>query len=249
MNQRGASSFPPVGDDSRLDAIVSRGRSLRRRRQLGVGAGASGAVAATALAVLLLTGAPAQNDEQLFANQEPAPLESASTTTTTPSNEMTVRIDTRTTPIRILITDPARPVAANQDETAQQCVLATLRNSSGVAVAGAFACTPGELAGSPAASSEPTVSSEPLPLQAIDPQNGTQIGCAAQVSRVDATIEHTTESVSSSFQLSTPASLTAGDYELDVSGVSGIGDGCEGTTPGSSEVENVASDHAELSLP
>ena len=54
--------FPSLDDPTRFDAIVGRGRALRRRRQLGVGAGAGGGVAAVALAVVMVTGSGGAGD-------------------------------------------------------------------------------------------------------------------------------------------------------------------------------------------
>lgn len=50
-------SFPPPEDAAaRYDAVLRRGRNLRRRRQLATGAGAGGAMLAMGLAVVLLVG-------------------------------------------------------------------------------------------------------------------------------------------------------------------------------------------------
>ena len=66
MPERGAHSYPPVGDPDRLDAIVRRGRSLRRRRQLGAaGAGAGGALAVVAVAVLVVGGGSDMPDQMV----------------------------------------------------------------------------------------------------------------------------------------------------------------------------------------
>jgi hypothetical protein len=234
MTERPSHSYPPVGDESRFTAIVSRGRMIRRRRQMGVGAGAGGAIAVTALAVVLVTGMSTPSEDRgVVAGRDDSTAPTTETTTTVPAapDGITVLLDTDVVPIRVVVTDPAQPVATAEDEPAQQCVLATLNDAGGAAVAEGWGCHTGsDQVGSGGAT---TVSLSPLgPTQP-------QIGCASTLTRSDP-VERSTASVSSTFDLEPPAALASGTYELTVQAVSGIGDGCPGTAEGSSEAENEA---------
>ena len=232
MSSRHPHSFPPLGDGSRFDVIVSRGRALRRRRQIGAGAGAGSALAATALAVVLLAGVPTPKDDMIVADENTTAstitttTTIATTTTTTTalsSTTMTVRVDPGADSARIVVTDPAQPMPTAQDAPAQQCVLATLSDSDGRVVAEESACT--DL-------NDPEAVVV-LPLRNTDPQ----IDCGSSVERIDP-IERATRSASTTFELTPPPTLTAGGYELTIAATSGIGDGCANPTPDPYEAEN-----------
>jgi len=238
MSDRHPHSFPPLGDPTRYDAIVSHGRSLRRRRQIGLGAGASGAVAATAMAVLLFTGSPAGRGESIYADDNGVETTTSSTVSSTapiaPTTEMTIRVDPGAGSARIIVTDPAQPVPTAVDEPARVCVLATISDTSGLALAEGFSCNDGSSTDSAAA----------LDIRVI----GAQVGCAAQAVRVDP-IDRTTQPVTATFDAAVPAELPAGEYELTVEAVSGIGDGCATSTPDSFEDENDATAAVTVTLP
>lgn len=208
-------SFPPLGDPDRFDQIVRRGRFLRRRRHAGIGAGAGGGVAAVALAVLLVSGAGTPSTPQVVADDGPSDTTTTTTTTTTipapPPDRLVAEVDTTGGVITVAVTDPARPVSG----AARQCVSVTLTGASGD-TAEATGCDD-----IPAVDGIVTVE--------LPNTGGVLIGCAAVVEREPAGPGADTELVSTTFELTPPSDLTPGDYTVEVSATSGVGDGCAGT--------------------
>lgn len=249
MADRTNPTYPPVGDDERFDAIVSRGRHLRRRRQLGLGAaGAGGAVAAAVLAVVVFTALPSSGGDPVIADQDDTATTTTVTTTTTttaaPTTDgTTIQIDADQRPVRVVVADPVQPVATGTDPPAHQCVVATLTDAAGAPVGEATACRD---ATEPDAPVQVTLTPIGAGGAQIDPggaqvdPGGAQIGCAATAERLDP-VERTTVPATSTFLVGPPASLAAGTYTLTVEAVSGIGDGCPGpSSPESNEDEHEA---------
>ena len=230
MAERGSHQYPPVGDTDRLDAILRRGRSLRRRRQLGVGAG--GTMAAVAVVAVLLTAWPAgSSTDSMIADEDT----STTTTVDTPAVEsMQVTIDTSATPATVLVEDPAQPVPLASDVPAEQCVLVTLYREDGSAAAEGTACKVG---------ADELTLVEPTYI----PPGGAQIGCAAIAVRIDPG-ERATTADSSRFELALPDELPPGTYRVEVQASSGIGDRCP-TTDSPNEVENQAEATETIQVP
>jgi hypothetical protein len=260
MPDRGAHSYPPVGDPDRLDAIVQRGRSLRRRRQLGAaGAGAGGAFLVALVAVVVFSGSSGSN-EQLLADDGTTTTSTTTTTTTVttvpPPQEMTVEL-VQGPPAQIVVDDPEQPVG----EGTQQCLTVAVYSpdsppdAGGIASAEGTVCAPGlsesgtaDLALVPSTSSE--AGADPGAEVGTDLGTGsTEIGCAASVVRpaADAGASTETRPGITTFTLSAP-DLSPGPYLVSVAAVSGIGDGCPEEQPGL-ERENVAKVSGTLTLP
>jgi len=241
MPERTRPSFPPLGDESRFDAIVHRGRLLRRRRRAGVSAGAGSAVAAAVVAVVLLTGTSPSGGDPVIADRDDVPAESTTTTTepAPPSTGLQVEIVSADEHgIEVTVDDPARPVARPEDEPAKQCVALQILDENGNVVAEGYPCADPAVPGGTATSELTWI-----------PPGGAQIGCAAIAVRVDA-VERTTEPASSTFEIAPPDDLPVGTYSVEVTALSGIGDGCPGTTDGTTEQENEQpADPAELTIP
>lgn len=239
MPERPVRNYPPVGSDDRFDQIVRRGRSLRRRRQLGVGAGAGGALAAVALAVVLVTGGSDSPDQPLVADAPDTDDTTTTTTTTAPPtdpDEMTVTVVEVDGSTRIVVEDPEQP----QGELAQQCVLVTLHDSDeaegGPAVAEGYTCDdlpPGE-------------AGVPLPVFLT---GGVEIGCASSMTNEPPAADRPTAAVTTTFAVDVGA-VPAGEYRMEVSATSGIGDGCAGTgdeVPGGTERSATTSAAVDIS--
>ncbi len=242
MSERNSQSFPPVGDPDRLDAIVRRGRSLRRRRQLGAaGAGLGGTLAVVLAVTLALGSGGGSTDPDIVADD---PTSSTTTTTTTlppmPST-LTVTVESGS-PATIVVADPAQPAGS----TTTQCVTVTLygpTTDTGDPAAAPFAgegtaCAPGS-----SLNGTGVVDIRPAGPQLV------QIGCAAVV-KSPPPADVASDAVApgrTTFRLSAP-DLAAGEYTVDASAVSGLGDGCDPEQPGF-ERENSATGSGSVLLP
>lgn len=211
--------FPSLDDPARFDAIVGRGRSLRRRRQLGVGAGAGGGVAAVALAVVMVTGSGGSADRlqrNIVADDDKVEAVETTTTTTTTAppelpSEFVVDLTTEGDEITIELIDPAQPVA----DDSRQCVMVTLDGGAAGATE-VWACD-----------EAPPVDG----VTTVDLPNteSTLVGCPAAINRDPAPIGDETRTKSTTFSMKVPADLAPGEYSVTVSATSGVGDGCAGT--------------------
>lgn len=234
---RASEHYPPVGAPDRYDMIVQRGRALRRRRQYTLGAGAGGTVVALALAVAFVTGVGNSNDVVRSELADDGPTTESTTTTVIALEQIAVVIDDGNDPAPIVLTDPEFPVILD----AQQCAQITLRDAeTGLAVAEGRGCR--------YADATSNVGHVDVPLRAA---NGVEIGCATTETRVDeaALAEYTTAEVSTSYSYTIEESLPSGEYELEVSATSGLGDGCAGSEAGTTEVEESAEASAQIELP
>lgn len=245
-------SFPPPEDAAaRYDAVLRRGRSLRRRQRLVRGAGAGGAaIAVVAVAVAVSVGGASNN---------PVVIDQAGTTTTsitattagTPAAmSVTVMADSRAVAVRI--SDPAQAAAPTARICAQ--VRLALQGAAQVAAAEGSACWTPAVDGSVDTTGD------------LRPTNGAEVGCATSQTREGAGTQSrgdpatttpatttpvattpATRSVRHDFSFPVPAGLPAGKYVAEVTGVSGLGDGCPPSTDG--EAETVATGKATLRLP
>ena len=259
MPDRGTHPYPPVGDPDRLDSIVQRGRSLRRRRQLGTaGAGMGGALAVVAVAVFAFGGGSDTTD-QLVADDATTTSTSTTTTTTTSVAPATMTVELlEGPPAQIRVDDPEQPVGENT----QQCVTVGVFDASSTAGDGSFpvaegtACAPGlSTDGTADLALVLTTSSEAGTDQGAEvgtdlgTGSPTEIGCAASVVRPapeDVAGTQTQPGVTT-FTVSAP-DLPPAEYRVVVSAVSGLGDGCAPEQPGY-EREHVAETDAVLALP
>ncbi len=254
MPDRGAHPYPPVGDPDRLDSILQRGRSLRRRRQLGtVGAGAGGALAVMLVVVLAFGGGSGTSD-QLVADDATTTTEATSTTTTTTSLPPTMTVEVLPGgPTRVRVADPAQPTG----EGTQQCLLASAYDPAAPAgalpLAQGWSCAGGLSAGGDAdLELQSTTSSGAGTDQGagVEPDLGTgsgvDVGCPAVMTNVPVTAEGTEPGVTT-FTL-TATGLAPGAYRVELSAVSGIGDGCAPEQTGF-EVEHVVESTGTLTLP
>jgi hypothetical protein len=232
--------FPPTSDpDARYDAVVRRGRELRRRRRLATTAGAGGGIAAGILALALIAGsltgngggdelattatdgsaevAPtvlspseATGDPTGLSRSEGAPAEVP--TVAIEGDDMQVgapRVDGDV--LTVVVVDPAQPL----DVRSRICVLVTMTSTDGQPGAEGTACTAG-----------PGDGEADGGLGRIDPVlGGAQVGCAA-VLRPDPIATGPTERATASFRLRLPADLPPGEWAVTTNAVSGIGDGC-----------------------
>lgn len=254
MPERGAHSYPPVGDPDRLDAIVRRGRSLRRRRQLGAaGAGAGGALAVVAVAVLVVGGGSGTPD-QMVADDPTTSSTTTTTTTTVPTAPATMTVELLAgPPLQVRVDDPAQPLG----DGTQQCLLASAYDPAAAGgalpVAQGWNCARGTSDDGQAdvvLESTTDIGAGADQGAGVGPDLGTgsqvEIGCPAAIYNepVDST---GTQPGATTFSISAP-SLPAGQYRVRVEAVSGIGDGCP---PEQADVEreNVAGTTQVVALP
>ena len=197
-----SSSYPPVGSPDRYDMIVQRGRALRRRRRYTLGAGAGGTVVALALAVVFVTGGGAGDEVHTDLAEDPTTTTEATTsTTTTVPPQVSLRVDTTTSPGEVVVSDLEFPLVTD----AQQCVLLTLRSpSTGTAVAGAWQCRYVE---APASDEQRDIK---LPLA----EDGLEIECAKSETRIDENelVDPVTAAVSTTFAYDIDDRVPAGEY-------------------------------------
>lgn len=238
--------FPSLDDPTRFDAIVGRGRALRRRRQLGVGAGAGGGVAAVALAVVMVTGSGGAGDRlqhDIVADDDKVEaVETTTTTTTAPPalpTEFVAQVETDGDELTIELIDPAQP----DSENSKQCVMVTLDGGAAGATE-RWACD----------NEAPPVDG----VTTVDLPNtgGTLVGCPGSLNRDVEPIGDTTRTKSTTFSMKVPADLAPGEYSVTVDATSGVGDGCAGTgdeaAPGApaaaGAAEYQASDEATITV-
>lgn len=213
MADRRPPSYPPVGDDARYDRIVARGRSLKRRRQLTGVAGAGGALAVVAL-VATMAVSLGSDAEETFA--EPP---TTSTTTTTLPDELTIDV-LDASPLQIVVTDPEQPVG----EGSEQCLGVVVYESEAAAVdSGGFATHEGWACGK----GDGDAAAVPLRVTEIDPTapelGGANVGpCGVTISNS----EPETLGTALGETTFTLTDLPPGSYWVELSAVSGIGDGC-----------------------
>lgn len=220
-------SYPPPGDAAaRYDAVLRRGRSLRRRRNLARGAGTGGAVLATVLALVLVAPGGGEVDRPTAVDPTPPKFMSVDTVTDEDGRTMTV-----------VVVDPAFPV----DERARQCVSVEFTPVDGPprAVARTRDCT----------GQDPTDE----PLTAVDRAS---ISCSTVLERDDPAATTTSVPADpvperlerGEFTIELPPEvLPPGEYEVMTRAASGIGDGCANPVPG--EDETYRSLLEELRLP
>lgn len=255
MPERGAHSYPPVGDPDRLDAIVRRGRSLRRRRQLGAaGAGAGGALAVVAVVAVLVVGGGSGTPDQMVADDPTTSSTTTTTTTTVPTAPPVMTVELLAgPPLQVKVDDPAQPLG----DGTQQCLLASAYDPAAaegaLPVAQGWNCARGTSDDGQAdvvLESTTDIGAGADQGAGVGPDLGTgsqvEIGCPAAIYNepVDST---GTQPGVTTFSISAP-SLPAGQYRVRVEAVSGIGDGC---APEQADVEreNVVETTQVVALP
>jgi len=231
-------SYPPVGDPERFDSIVSRGRSMRRRRQATTGVGAAGIVAVVAAGVIAFTGS-GDGDTGVIADRSTD--DTTTTTTVAPDttppadpDEMTVTVEPGVERTTVVVADPEQIAV----DDALQCIVVTILDASGDEVAVGHGCNLG-----PGDQPPSEVFVDPVsPELAIS-------ACAPQLTRADPdeAPPTATRSATSTFEFDTPA-LDPGEHTVVVTAVSGRGDGCPGTSDQSTEIETTAEASAALTV-
>lgn len=213
---------PARDEAARYEAVVRRGRALRRRRRLGT-AGASVVGCAALLAMAFAVLGTGGTDPSVTAG----PTEGAPGSTTPPAFGVSARQETGTGTGALVVEarDPSQPDSPD----AVLCVLVRVGPTGQAAVAEGRACAfPGE-------SSTVTV-----PLA---PSGGVEIGCAGSASPA-APLPTATRDVSATFRFDVGGGFPAGEYPVKVSAVSGVGDGCTPVDPG----ESLATTDATLTV-
>lgn len=230
-------SYPPVGDPDRYDSIVSRGRSMRRRRQATTGFGAAGIVAIAAAGVIVFTGSGGDEPGVVADGGTEDTTTTAVPDTTLPPagpDEMTVTVepgDDRTT---IVVADPEQIAV----DDALQCVVVSIVDDAGGEVANGHGCNlgPGD---------------QPASEMFVDPVSPELAisTCAPMLTRIDPEEEvpTATRAATSTFEFDTPP-LDPGEHTVTVTAVSGRGDGCPGTSEESTEIETTAEASAPLTV-
>ncbi len=231
MADRRPPSYPPVGDDDRFDRIVARGQSLKRRRQLTRVAGAGGAFAVVALVAAMAVSLGSSPDTEPVA-EEPT------TTTTSLPDELTI-ISLDGPPPQFLVIDPEQPVG----EVTQQCLGVSVYEGESAAERPelasyeGWACGPGDRGAAP------------IRLRVAapkgDPNLGANVGpCAVTISNA-VPVTSGTKVGETTF---TVTDLPPGSYQLELSAVSGIGDGC-GDEQSPYERENIETTSESITVP
>jgi hypothetical protein len=240
-------NYPPVGDEARFDAILSRGSSMRRGRSAKrVATIGSLSIMAAGIAVFALvdTSEPSQAS-QVFADSaqiEAPPVESptVSAPASAESQTLSLSIEQKAAGAEIRLTDTATAVAVAGEPPAKQCVTVTLRDAgsgaTGVVLAEGFACND---------SSQDSAIVVKVPLTAA--RDGVQVGCAATAIRTDVAAD-LFEPLSSAFSVSLPSGMRPDKYQITAEAVSGLGDGCAGSAEGSSESEHSATAAGSFTL-
>ena len=143
MPDRRTRSYPPVGAPDRLDQIVRRGRSLRRRRQAGMAAAGTGgtlAVAALVLSAVAVFGG-GDPDGGVIAD-ESAPTVVTTTTVPEDPDEMTVQI-VAGPPVRVVTVDPAQPVGKGTRQCLEVMAYPAESSTEAMATYEGWDCRPG----------------------------------------------------------------------------------------------------------
>ena len=237
---------PPTRPDARYEAVVARGRRLQRRDRLQR---ALITVSAAVVVVVLgagVIGATRGTDTDQSPVADPTTTAVDSPTTTAPPTGLEVTALAADGAIEVDVDDPAVPATVDT----KACVYVRLQ-AEGAAQAAAAETT---ACWNPADGDATTV--VVLPRTA-----GAEVGCAASV-EAPATMERpddetvvpegspettalpdqvSTGPLHHSFRFTLPSDLPAGDYVAEVTGVTGVGDGCPTSTPGDDEATAVAS--------
>lgn len=217
-------SFPPPDQaDARFDAVVRRGRALRRRRQIGAGAGAGGVLALAAVAVIVATGGSGGDPDSGVVADSPTTT-TTTTTTTLPPADPQITLEQVDGVIVVGVSDD--DAAGTSSIPARQCVTLRLVDGEGPAVSEATGCTDEVAADA---------------IRVLYPSGGVEIGCAATVVNGPGAEPVVETPLSSTFRFQPDASVPVGDYTVEVTAVSGIGDGCAPSDTGEHEDVSTAS--------
>lgn len=216
---RGTHFPPPSRPEDRFDAVLDRGRLIRRRDRMRKALVTVG----TAVVVLLVIGigvigATRGGDRTV---DPVGPSTSDPTATSVPSTEMRISVQVDDGAVEVDVDDPR---AAAGDAT-DACVLVRLQPDahSEIATAEAYVCW------NPAAGDAPTVA----PLVRVQ----AEVGCATAIERDPAeeasgpttsstSPPMTTDELHHSFRFPLPSGLDAGTYVAEVVGATGPGEPC-----------------------
>jgi hypothetical protein len=253
MAERGVPHYPPVGDPDRLDSIMTRGRSLRRRRQLGAAtAGAGGALAVVVAALVFMGGGSDRPQDRAVADD--GTTTTTTTTTTTPPPSLDVEL-IQGPPAQIRVVDPEQP----DGEGTGQCITVSAYEQDAppdaYAVAEGTMCAPGISAGGTSIALVPETSSEAGTGPGAEVGGDLGTGSRANISCAASVVSDPPEAVNgtatrygaTTFTISAP-DVPPGTYRVEVLAVSGIGDGCPPEEPGA-ERENSVVEEGSLRLP
>lgn len=242
---------PPTRPEARYDAVVARGRRLQRRDRMTRALVTTGAAAIVVLVLGVgVIGATRGGDDDQGPVADPTSTTEGPTTTTAAPTGLEVTALAVDGAIEVDVDDPAVPSGAGT----KACVYVRLQpeGDAQVATAETTACwipadgdavtevalprTVGAEIGC-AASVEPVTAERPD--GAAESPDGTTPGSAG--TSPDTTTSVPTGEVHHSFRFSLPADLPAGSYVAEITGVTGVGDGCPTATPGDDEAAAVAS--------
>ncbi len=223
----------PAAEPGGKTSGLFRGRALLAAAAVGIGVVA--AVVIVSLTTDTEDGDPgdaeviAADDGESVADEGSAPTTEATTVDLGAAASVgDFSVTLRTDPegiVRIDVDDPETPSLS--DLPSQHCVLVDL---AGAAAVEAYGCA------------DPTASAD-TPLTLSDPA-AAKVGCAA-VATNEPPAEVGAAPGASTFLVAESAELPAGSYQLTVTAVSGVGDGCE---PADGPTERVASTTADLEL-
>lgn len=220
--------------DARFDAVVARGRTLRRQdrmRKVAVGSGlAAVLILALALSVLALGGGDTDQDTVT----DPTPDSSIATTTTVLD---TLRVSASRSGDDLVVST----VDPTMVEGARTCVRVNLRpeGPAGPSASETTVCwSPADGPATTVAQMEPTV---------VD------IGCGAFVERKDPSTSLPTSPTSTNgeptrheFRFTLPTGLATGSYVAEIVAVTSTGDACPTGSPDDTDV--VATDRIDVEI-
>lgn len=226
-------SFPPPSrPEQRYDAVVARGERLRRRernrRVLATSGVAAVAVLAIGIGVLATRGGASDVD----------PVASTTTTTTSTtapvSEVLVVTASVEDDTIAVDVDDSSVPTG----DLTLACVHVRLQpeGPAQMAVATGSACW------------YPTDGDGVIDAPLL-PSNGVDVGCSVSVAHPDDAAPPPTGTgpLNRSFRFTLPADLPTGSYIAEVTGVTGIGDGCPPSNVGELEESTNAKVSIEIS--
>ncbi len=217
---------PPSRPEQRYDAVVARGERLRRRdrtrRALATTGVAAVAVLAIGIGVLAARGGGTTDAD---------PVAPDTTTTTTTTTTPTVAQVTDGLVTTALVEDGALSVDIDDGSVpSSDATLACVHVRVQPEGAGQLPVAVGSACWS-------SIDGDAATESSLVPANGVEVGCAVAVLRPEdaAPIPAATGPLHRSFRFTLPADLASGTYVAEITGVTGIGDGCPPSLPGEQE--------------
>jgi len=203
-----------------------------------------GGLGAVALGIgmfaLVETSQPAQTS-QVFADTAEVEVPQPLTPAVGESGALSLSIEQTPDGVAITVKDSAAAVAVAGEPPAKQCVTVTVRaagsGATGVVLAEGFGCNENSLA---------QTAVTPVVLTAVI--DGVQIGCAATATRAPDVTQELSEPLNSTFTVGLPVGMDPGEVQITAEAVSGVGDGCTGSSEGSSESQHSAAATGSFTL-